>query len=119
MVVPSDYVPDQGHIITISLDPQAGREQAGRRPVLILSVERYNSATSLCVCCPITNSVKGNPFEIEVPKGLPVTGVILSDQIKSLDWRVREAEHECDVPIKVVSDVLQRVNLLFQQESSD
>lgn len=113
MVTGSDYVPEQGHIVELSLNPQAGREQAGRRPVLILSKESYNAVTSLCVACPITSKVKGNPFEIEIPKGLPVTGAILSDQIKNLDWRVREAEFLCDVPTEVVHDVLLRVNLLF------
>jgi len=113
LVAAAEYVPDQGHIVNLSLDPQAGHEQAGRRPVLILSVKRYNKVSSLCLICPITNQAKGYPFEIELPKGLKTTGVLMSDQIKSLDWRARQAEFVDDIPLSIVEDVIKRVNLLF------
>ena len=87
-----NYIPDRGDIIWISLNPQAGHEQAGRRPVLVLSPISYNKKVGLVIICPITNQIKGYPFEVAIPNGLEVTGVILSDQVKSLDWNVRKAE---------------------------
>ncbi|MGE0501466.1 MAG: type II toxin-antitoxin system PemK/MazF family toxin [Rhizobiaceae bacterium] len=86
------YCPKQHDIIWISFDPQSGREQASRRPAFVLSPERYNSITRLCILCPITNQGKGYPFEVAVPAGGKTTGFVLSDQIKSLDWSARNAE---------------------------
>jgi mRNA interferase MazF len=85
-------VPDRGDAIWITLDPQAGHEQAGRRPALVLSPASYNEKVGLALLCPITSQVKGYPFEVPIPAGLTVSGVILADQVKSLDWRVRRAE---------------------------
>src|SRR6266849_9770898 len=89
MVDPA-YVPDKGHIIKVNFDPQAGHEQAGRRPALVLSPTAYNKY-GLAVVVPITNQVKGYPFEVPVPAGLATTGVILSDAIKCVDWKARKA----------------------------
>src|ERR1700730_15126379 len=89
MVGPA-YVPDKGHIIKVNFDPQAGHEQAGRRPALVLSPTAYNKH-GLAIVVPITNQVKGYPFEVPVPGGIATTGVILSDAIKSGDWRARRA----------------------------
>jgi mRNA interferase MazF len=86
------YAPDVGHIVWLSLDPQRGREQAGRRPFLILSQRAYNSKTSLAVGVPITSNIKGYPFEVSVKAGSAITGVALADQLKSVDWRVRLAD---------------------------
>ena len=86
------YVPKRGDAIWINFNPQAGHEQAGRRPAIVLSPQSYNGKVGLCLLCPITNQTKGYPFEVLIPAGLGVTGVILSDQGKSLDWRVRNAE---------------------------
>lgn len=86
------YVPDSGHIVWLSLDPQKGREQAGRRPFLVLSRREYNEKTSLSAGVPVTSKPKGYPFEIALPKGSSITGVVLVDQIKSLDWRARLAD---------------------------
>src|SRR5438552_10794224 len=86
------YVPARGDAVWISLDPQAGHEQAGRRPALVLSPSSYNRKAGLALMCPITSHAKGYPFEVAVPADLAVTGVILADQIKSLDWRIRHAE---------------------------
>lgn len=79
------YIPARGDIVWISLNPQAGHEQAGRRPALVISPVQYNKKVGLALLCPITSHVKGYPFEVLLPPGLPVNGAILSDQVKSLD----------------------------------
>ena len=89
------YVPDRGDIVWLTFDPRAGREQAGRRPALILSPASYNGKVGLALACPITSRVKGYPFEVPLPRSLAVSGVVLSDHIKSLDWRARKAELAC------------------------
>ncbi len=81
------YVPERGDAVWITLDPQAGHEQAGRRPALVLSPSAYNGRVGLALFCPITNQVKGYPFEVPIPAGSSVTGVVGADQVKSLDWR--------------------------------
>lgn len=86
------YVPKRGDLVWLTFDPQAGHEQAGRRPAFVLSPEPYNRKTSLFLACPVTSRVKGYPFEVALPAGLPVSGVILADQIKSLDWKERKAQ---------------------------
>jgi mRNA interferase MazF len=92
------YCPDTGDIIWLDFDPQAGREQAKRRPALVLTKRAYNQASELCLLCPITSRQKGHPFEVPIPSGLPVTGVILTDQVKSMSWPVRRAEFICSAP---------------------
>ena len=87
----TEYVPDAGHIVWLTLDPQAGNEQAGRRPFLVLTPKAYNEKTSLVVGCPIRSRLKGHPFEVPLRRTDAVRGVILSDQIKSVDWRARKA----------------------------
>jgi mRNA interferase MazF len=95
------------------LNPQAVHEQSGRRPAVVLSPGSYNNKTGLALFCPITSHIKGYPFEVLLPDGLPVEGAILSDQVKSLDWRVRHAELLCSLPAKTVSEVLQKLNTLL------
>ena len=107
------YVPDRGDAVWISLDPQAGHERAGRRPALVLSPSAYNRKVGLALFCPITSQVKGFPFEVPVPSGLAVTGVILSDQVKSLDWRARKAERIARVPEETILEVLDRIRTLM------
>lgn len=102
-------VPDRGDVVWINMNPQAGHEQAGRRPALVLSPASYNSTVGLALLCPITSQVKGYPFEVALPTGLPVSGVILSDQVKSLDWRARRMEVACRVPNAVVGETLARL----------
>src|SRR5438093_12343161 len=87
----SEYIPDRGDAVWITLDPQAGHEQAGRRPALVLSPAAYNGKVGLALLCPITSQVKGYPFEVGMPDGLKVAGVALADQVNSLDWRARKA----------------------------
>ncbi len=86
------YVPDRGDLVMLDFTPQSGHEQAGRRPALVLSPSRYNAAAGLALVCPITSRQKGYPFEVALGKSGPVTGVILADQAKSVDWRARQAE---------------------------
>ena len=102
----STYVPRRGDLVWLSFDPQAGHGQAGRRPAFVLSPEPYNRRTGLLLACPITSQVKGYPFEVALTAGLPVRGVILADQIKSLDWRARRAELAGRAPASVFDDVL-------------
>ncbi|MEO8084984.1 MAG: type II toxin-antitoxin system PemK/MazF family toxin [Ardenticatenales bacterium] len=100
------HIPDRGDVVRISMSPQVGHEQAGRRPALVLSPAAYNGKVGLAVVCPITNQVKGYPFEVPIPDGLPITGVVLADQAKSLDWRARSADFVCSVPSDTVVVVL-------------
>jgi mRNA interferase MazF len=100
------YVPRRGDIVWLSFDPQAGHKQAGRRPAFVLSPESYNRKTGLFLACPITSKVKGYPFEVALPDGLAVSGVILTDQIKSLDWKVRKAELAASTGDDVSENVL-------------
>jgi mRNA interferase MazF len=101
--------------VWITLNPQAGHEQAGRRPAVVLSSENYNGKIGLAILCPITNQIKGYPFEVLIPNGLSVAGAILSDQIKSLDWRARNAELICTLPTETISEVLQKLVTLLSQ----
>ncbi len=88
----STFVPDAGDFVWLTFDPQAGREQAGRRPALVLTPKAYNAKSGLALACPVTNQVKGYPFEVLVPAGVGATGVILCDHLKSIDWKARRAE---------------------------
>ncbi|WP_080597832.1 endoribonuclease MazF [Rhodococcus rhodochrous] len=107
------YAPDRGDIIWLQFNPQSGHEQSGKRPALVLSPKIYNEKVGLALLCPITSKKKGYPFEVELPAGLEVSGVILSDQIKSLDWRAREATFICKTSPEALQSVLQKVNLLL------
>jgi mRNA interferase MazF len=107
------YVPERGDVVWISLNPQAGHEQSGRRPAVVLSPSRYNGKVGLAILCPVTTQVKGYPFEVRVPEGLPVKGAILSDQAKSLDWRARQAEFICLLPDQIIACVLQKLGTLI------
>jgi mRNA interferase MazF len=106
------YMPERGEAVWITLNPQAGHEQAGRRPAVVLSPAAYNSKVGLAILCPITNQIKGYPFEVVLPTGLAVTGAILSDQVKSLDWRARNATLICALPPATITEVLQKLNAL-------
>jgi mRNA interferase MazF len=90
--VKGPYVPEAGDLVWLTFDPQAGREQAGRRPALVLSPKIYNAKSGLALVCPITNQARGYPFEVVVPAGHGATGVILADHLKSIDWKARRAE---------------------------
>ena len=107
------YVPDRGDAVWISFNPQAGHEQAGRRPAIVLSSAAYNRKVGLAIFCPITNQIKGYPFEVIIPTGLKVAGAVLSDQAKSLDWKVRDAELIVRLPVSVIDEVLKKLRTLL------
>ena len=110
------YVPERGDAIWLDFDPQAGREQAGRRPALVLSPAAYNRRSGLAIVCPITRQAKGYPFEVSLPAGLAIQGVVLSDHARSLDWQQRHAEFVCRLPPEVSEDVAAKVVALVGNE---
>ncbi len=112
----SDYIPERGDAIWITLDPQAGHEQAGRRPAVVLSPKAYNGKVGLSILCLITNQIKGYPFEVRIPPGLPVEGVILADQVKNLDWDIRDAELICQLSRSTIMKVLEKISILLSFE---
>ena len=107
------YCPKQGDVVWISFNPHAGHEQAGHRPALVLSPQSYNRKVGLALLCPITSQVKGYPFEVEVPTGLKASGVVLSDQVKSMDWKARRASLLCSLPETALRQVLNKVGTLL------
>ena len=108
------YTPERGDVIWISPAPLTDREQPGRRPAIVLSPQAYNSRVGLSVLCPITLQVKGYPFEVLLPPGLPIEGAILSDQVESLDWRAHRAELICSLPPAVVEEALGKLRALLE-----
>lgn len=113
-MVITPYVPERGDLVWIQFNPQAGPEQAGKRPVLVISPATYNGKVGLSLLCPVTSRIKGYPFEVILPQNLPIEGVILSDQIKSLDWLSREATFICKVPDNVLNEVVSKMELLIR-----
>lgn len=105
--------PDRGDIIWLDFNPRAGHEQAGRRPALVLSPAYYNRKADLAIICPITNKIKGYPYEVVIPQGFGVSGVILSDQARNLDWRARNAANITTLPNAVVDRVLKKLRTLL------
>jgi mRNA interferase MazF len=103
------YVPERGDVVWLEFDPQAGHEQAGRRPGLVVSPGSYNGRAGLALVWPITSRRKGYPFEVPLPPGLDVAGVVLTDQVKSLDWRARGASRAGTVPAEVLDDAVARL----------
>lgn len=108
------YVPDRGDLIWLRFTQQAGHEQAGRRPALVLSPRGYNAKAGLALVCPITSRVKGYPFEVPLPLGLAVEGVVLADQVRSLDWRARAAERIAKAPDEVVEETIGKLLALLE-----
>ncbi|MGH2362165.1 MAG: endoribonuclease MazF [bacterium] len=116
--MPRRYIPERGDIVWLSFQPQAGRDQAGRRPGLVLSPAVYNAKVGLGLFCPITSRVKGYPFEVRIPPGLAVGGVVLSDQVRSLDWRARRAEFASRLPALLVLEVLGKLDTLLSEDEA-
>jgi len=113
-VSPARYVPERGDLVWLTFDPQAGREQAGRRPALVLSPAPYNRRASLALVCPITSQAKGYPFEVPLPEGLSISGVVLADHVKSADWAVRRAQFAAKAPSRVIEEVTAKLRPLFE-----
>lgn len=107
------YCPKRGDVVWLEFTPQAGHEQAGKRPALTLSPESYNRKVGLAIFCPLTTQVKRYPFEVPIPAGMKASGVILSDQVKSMDWRARSSQFCCRVPDAITSEVLGRLGVLL------
>ena len=108
-----NHVPERGDFVWLDFQPQAGHEQAGRRPALVLSHHAYNAKVGLAVCCPITNQAKGYPFEVPVGSA-NLAGVVLADQLKNLDWRVRRAEFIAAAGNAVLAEVLAKVRVVIE-----
>jgi len=106
------YVPDTGDIVWLEFDPQAGHEQAGHRPALVISPANYNGKAGLMVCCPMTTRIKGHPFEVRADVD-GVANAVLSDQVKSLDWKVRRAKKKGAVPVDVMVHVRAKIKALL------
>jgi mRNA interferase MazF len=113
------YVPRRGDVIRLDFDPQKGHEQAGRRPALVLSPTDYNRTVGLAVICPITNEQKGFPWEVEIPVNDFVSGVVLADQIKNLDWRHRRADFVCTTDDDLLKDVIEKTFALLSPDEED
>lgn len=111
-MVNSGYIPSRGDIIWVNFTPQAGHEQAGRRPGLVVSPQAYNRKTGLSLVCPITSRPKGYPFEVPLPPAGSVTGVVLADQVKNLDWQARQARLAGQAPAQVVNEAIKMVRTL-------
>ena len=109
------YVPERGDAVWITMDPQAGHEQAGRRPALVLSPSAYNGRVGLALFCPIRSRVKGYPFDVPLSAGSPVSGVVVADQIKSLDWRARKAARIGAVSDDILLQVVKRIERLLTE----
>lgn len=107
------YIPDRGDLVWVEFDPQSGHEQSGRRPALVLSPVSYNRLSGLALICPITSRVKGLPFEVQLPANGPVSGVVLTDQVRSADWRTRNAQFICTAPQAVIGEVLGKISALL------
>jgi mRNA interferase MazF len=112
-VTASSFVPDRGDLVWLEFDPQTGHEQAGHRPALFISPRAYNNATGLALMCPVTTRVKGYPFEVILPAGSEVEGVVLADQLKNLDWRARRAARIGSVPRAVIDEVRVKARALI------
>jgi len=100
------YVPKQGDIIVITLDPQSGHEQKGRRPALVISKGLFNRSTGLAIVCPITNTDRGFPFHVPLPENSKLTGFIMVEQVKSVDFRTRRVKRIAHADDKLLSEVL-------------
>jgi mRNA interferase MazF len=111
-MAPRVPVPEAGDVVWLEFDPQAGHEQAGHRPALVLSPASYNGKSGLMVCCPMTTRIKGHPFEVLAEVG-GVPGAILSDQVKSLDWKARRARRKGAVPPEVMTHVRAKIRALL------
>lgn len=108
------YIPARGDLVWLQFTPQAGHEQAGHRPAVALSPRSYNQKTGLALFCPVTSQIKGYPFEVKLPDGLAVRGVVLCDQVKSLDWSARQARLVARLPAATMDDVLAKVLALLR-----
>jgi mRNA interferase MazF len=116
---PKAYVPNRGDVVWIDFDPQTGHEQAGRRPALVLSPRSYNRPAGLALLCPITTQAKGYPYEVTISASLRVSGVVLTDQVKNMDWKQRRATFLCQMPADVLDEVVEKLLTLVDPTDQD
>jgi mRNA interferase MazF len=116
--VSAGYRPKRGDLIWLNFTPQAGHEQAGRRPALVISDDEYNRTVGLILACPVTSRVKGYPFEVLLPGGMAITGVVLADQVRSLDWKTRKAEFIAKAPPGILTETLGKLSALITTEAN-
>ena len=110
----SPYIPARGDVVWLQFTPQLGHEQSGRRPAVIVSPRTYNQKVGLCLCCPVTSQTKGYPFEVSLPNAAGVTGVVLCDQLKSLDWKARQVELIGTLSGREVKEIQGKILTLIQ-----
>lgn len=111
------YVPARGDLVWLTFQPQAGHEHSGRRLALVVSPAAYNGRVGLALMCPVTSHIKGYPFEVPIPDDVCVRGVILADQLKSLDWQARQAEFIGRVPQNTMSEVISKIRVLIEDDA--
>lgn len=107
------YIPNQGDIVSLNFNPQTGKEQAGRRPAVVISPLKYNKIVGLMICAPITSKNKGYPFEVELPQALKTRGVVLADHIRNVDYKMRKARFREKVTKSVLKEILEKLNILI------
>ncbi len=107
------YIPERGDLVWLQFNPQAGHEQSGKRPALVLSPKAYNGKVGLAVFCPVTSKIKGYPFEVILPDKLEIAGAVLADQVKSLDWRARKARKLGRLPGALLKEVFAKIRPLL------
>ncbi len=108
------YTPARGDVVWINFDPQAGHEQKGRRPAVVVSSTLYNGRSDLALICPVTNRIKNYPFEVVLPAGLPVTGAVLCDQVKNVDWTARDTRFLCALPVDILELVIAKIEAIMR-----
>ena len=111
-----EYIPERGDAVWLTFDPQAGHEQSGRRPAIVVSPREYNGRAGLALLCPVTTKLKGYPFEVRVPEGLPIGGAVLADQVRSLDWKARRAALICELPHETTDELLGKLATLLERD---
>jgi mRNA interferase MazF len=108
-----EYVPERGDIVWLQFNPQVGNEQSGKRPALVLSPKAYNTKVGLAVFCPVTSKIKGYPFEVILPEKMKISGAVLADQVKSLDWRARKVKKLGHLPGDLLKEVFAKIRPLL------
>ncbi len=111
-MVAENYIPERGDIVWLNFNPQAGHEQKGKRPAIVISPKEYNEKVGLALFCPITSKIKGYPFEVRIETER-INGVVLSDQIKSLDWKTREIEYITKDAQEKIEEIIDKINILI------
>ena len=114
MINQDQFVPERGDVVMVMLNPQVWYEHSGARPAVIVSSAAYNQKVGLALFCPVASETKGYPFEVLIPEDLPVTGAVLTDRVKSLDWRARKAEWVCRLPAASISEILGKLRAVLE-----